>query len=90
MVEDPYHKKQMSLAKSAHQKRSHLGEKTTYRWAQDSRIVINLDITVIAQRLICQHTQQSTVPHVVQGQLNQAKLPGQIWQMDFTLNKVDE
>uniref|UniRef100_A0A672UD49 Integrase zinc-binding domain-containing protein n=2 Tax=Strigops habroptila TaxID=2489341 RepID=A0A672UD49_STRHB len=85
VVEDPHHEQQMGLAKWAHQKCSHLGEKATYRWAQDRRIVINSDIIkmVIAQCPICQHTQQRTVPHIVRGQLNRGKLPGQIWQMDY-------
>uniref|UniRef100_A0A672TEK2 Integrase zinc-binding domain-containing protein n=1 Tax=Strigops habroptila TaxID=2489341 RepID=A0A672TEK2_STRHB len=77
----------MGLAKWAHQKCGRLGKKATYRWAQDRRIVINLDIvkTVIAQCPICQHTQQRTVPHIVRGQLNRGKLPGQIWQMIYVL-----
>ncbi|KAM9510307.1 uncharacterized protein ACIB01_019791 isoform 1-T2 [Guaruba guarouba] len=85
MVEDPHHKQQMGLAKWAHQKCGHLGEKATYRWAQDRRIVINSDIikTVIAQCPVCQHTQQRTIPHIVRGQLNRGILPGQIWQMDY-------
>ncbi|XP_065516519.1 protein ARK2N-like isoform X1 [Lathamus discolor] len=67
MVEDPHHKQQMCFTKWAHQKCGHLGEKATYRRAQDCRIVINLDIIkrVIAQCPICQHTLQRTVPHIV-------------------------
>uniref|UniRef100_A0A672TI29 Integrase zinc-binding domain-containing protein n=1 Tax=Strigops habroptila TaxID=2489341 RepID=A0A672TI29_STRHB len=84
MVEDPHHKQQMGLAKWAHQKCGYLGEKATYRWAQDCGIVIIFDIikTVIAQCPICQHTQQRTILHIVRGQLNRGKLPRQIWQMD--------
>uniref|UniRef100_A0A672ULR0 Integrase catalytic domain-containing protein n=1 Tax=Strigops habroptila TaxID=2489341 RepID=A0A672ULR0_STRHB len=51
VVEDPHHEQQMGLVKWAHHKCGHLGEKATYRWAQDHGIVINLGIikTVTAQ-----------------------------------------
>uniref|UniRef100_A0A8C0EH62 Integrase zinc-binding domain-containing protein n=1 Tax=Bubo bubo TaxID=30461 RepID=A0A8C0EH62_BUBBB len=73
------------LAKWAHQKCGHLGEKATYRWAQDRGIVMSLDMikTIIVQCPVCQQTHKHPVPYVVKGQLQRGKLPGQIWQMDY-------
>ncbi|XP_063807535.1 uncharacterized protein LOC134999989 isoform X2 [Pseudophryne corroboree] len=69
----------------AHQKSGHLGEKATYRWAQERGIPLTLDIvkSVILRCPLCQHSQKREVPHTVMGHIGRGKLPGQIWQMDF-------
>lgn len=69
-VEDPHQDHQMGLVKWTHQKCGHLGEKATYRWAQDRGVPIHLDLikTIIAHCPVCQHTQQRPIPHTVRGQ----------------------
>ncbi|XP_073421989.1 uncharacterized protein [Dendrobates tinctorius] len=69
----------------AHQKRGHLGEKATYRWAQERGVPLTLDIIkqTIQHCPICQHSQKREVPHTVMGHIGRGQLPAQIWQMDF-------
>lgn len=69
----------------AHQKSGHLGEKATYRWAQERGIPLTMDMvkSVILQCPLCQHSQKREVPHTVMGHIGRGKLPEQIWQMDF-------
>uniref|UniRef100_A0A663MWX4 Integrase catalytic domain-containing protein n=1 Tax=Athene cunicularia TaxID=194338 RepID=A0A663MWX4_ATHCN len=72
------------LAKWAHHKCGHLGEKATYKWAQERGIAMSLDMirTIIAQCPVCQHTHKCLVPNIVKGELGRGKLPGQIWWVD--------
>ncbi|XP_043944813.1 LOW QUALITY PROTEIN: uncharacterized protein LOC122816080 [Protopterus annectens] len=83
----PDDSEQMGMAKWAHQKCGHLGEKATYRWTQMRGIALSLDLikTVILECLICEHTQQRSIPHMVQGHIGQGKLPGQIRQIDYVV-----
>uniref|UniRef100_A0A663MSN3 Integrase zinc-binding domain-containing protein n=1 Tax=Athene cunicularia TaxID=194338 RepID=A0A663MSN3_ATHCN len=73
------------MAKWAHQKCGHLGEKATYKWAQECGIVMSLDMIkiIIAQCPLCQHTHKRLVQNIVKGELGRGKLPGQIWQIDY-------
>lgn len=68
------------LAKWAHQKYRHLGEKATYRWAQEHGIIMSLDMikTIIAQCPVCQYTHKHLVLNIVKGQLGRGKLPGAV------------
>ncbi|XP_068096407.1 uncharacterized protein [Hyperolius riggenbachi] len=68
-----------------HQKSGHLGEKATYRWAQERGIPLTLDVIkqTIQKCPICQYVQKREVPHTVMGHIGRGKLPAQIWQMDF-------
>ncbi|KAJ1106430.1 hypothetical protein NDU88_003831, partial [Pleurodeles waltl] len=72
----------VGMAKWAHQKCGHLGEKATHRWAEIRGMHLPLDLikTAIIECPICQHAQHRPVPQVVRGQLGRGKLPGQIWQ----------
>lgn len=71
--------------KWVHQKSRHLGEKATYRGAQERGIKMSLDVikTIIAQYPMCQHTNKCPVPNILKGQLRRGKLPAHIWQMDY-------
>lgn len=73
------------LAKCAHQKCVHLGQKAPYRWAQERGIAMSLDMsrTRIAHCPVCQHMYKRPVPNIVKGQLGRGKLPGPTWQMDY-------
>uniref|UniRef100_A0A663MLM7 Integrase zinc-binding domain-containing protein n=1 Tax=Athene cunicularia TaxID=194338 RepID=A0A663MLM7_ATHCN len=74
----------VGLAKWAHQKCGHLGEKATYKWAQERGIVTSLDmIKTIAQCPVCQHTHKCPVPNIIKEELGRGKLTGQICQMDY-------
>lgn len=57
-LEFPQEESHEFLAKWVHQKCSHLGEKATYRWAQDHGTAISLSMvkTIIAGCPVCQHT----------------------------------
>ena len=86
MEVDPHSSEFKGLALWAHEKCGHLGEKATYRWAQDQSISLTMDLikSVILQCPICQHVKHRSLPQLVKGQLARGKLPGQIWQIDYT------
>ena len=69
----------------AYQKCGHLGEKATYRWAQDWGISLTMNLikSVTLQCPFWQHIKHRSLPQLVKGQLVCGKLPGQMWQIDY-------
>lgn len=65
-LEFPQQEDHEGLANLAHQKCGHLGEKATYRWAEESDIAMSLDMvkTITAQCPVCQHTHKCLVPNI--------------------------